>query len=432
MNQCPGDGCTTHERKRRQMKSEDYYSKLTLSEYKNREGKKLGWKGTLHYYDAAELDLFGKPKRKTTSRTTTTKGKRAAIAELEEWHKELEAEAKRLGRAPSNRKSDVLTVTEAVEAYLKYQLTNNEIEKSTYTNQSNNLNAYIKPFIGSYVFNEVDTIALEKWLTDLHAKELSPNTIHGVWSVLFKTYRYYYKSRQIAINPCEYVSSPKKGDSKVTYLDDNQVVYLLECRDKEFEPGEPLWTALGIALYGGLRREEICGLRWQDVDFESGFLSIDSAIGMARDSEGKGFSYTKDPKNRTSKRKFPLIPALRKTLQTRYDYVNKEQGAVLGNWFVIGETIHYKPPTTLSTQLRRFTRKYDIREHYGKYVTLHSLRHNFATTGVNKTTMDIASLSQVMGHASKAMTLDTYSTATKDAVQIAMQKLGEAMNYEEE
>lgn len=43
MNQCPGDDCTTHKRKKWQMKSEDYYSKLTLSEYENIDGKKPGW-----------------------------------------------------------------------------------------------------------------------------------------------------------------------------------------------------------------------------------------------------------------------------------------------------------------------------------------------------------------------------------------------------
>lgn len=411
------------------MARDSFYSEVSVSPYK-RDGKQVGWKGTLHYYDMGELDAFGKPKRKTTAKTTLTKGKRAATAELKQWREDMEEKARGLGRVPIRKKSGEPTVSEMVGNYLAYQLSVNEIEKSTFANQTISLNNYITPYIGSYIFREIDNVALSKWLTDLHAKGLSENTIHGVWSVLFKTFRYYFKTRQIAVNPCEYVSSPKKGDAKVTYLDEDQVVRLLECREKEFEKGEPLWTALGIALYGGLRREEICGLRWQDVDFETGTLSITSAIGVAKDDEGRGMTYTKEPKNKTSKRKFPLIPALKKTLEARYERVQAEYGTVNSSWFVIGDTIHYKPPTTLSTEMRRFTRKYDIREHYGKYVTLHALRHNFATTGVNKTTMDIASLSQVMGHASKAMTLDTYSSATRDAVEIAMSKLGEAMNYE--
>lgn len=414
------------------MARDSYYSDVSVSEYK-RDGKRVGWKGTLHYYDAGELDRFGNPKRKTTSKTTLIQGKRAATAELKQWREEMEETARELGCIPAkSRKGNELTVVDAVGGYLDAQLAQGKIEKSTYANQRNSLNNYIAPYaIGSLIFKDVVRISLEKWLMDLHKKGLGTNTIHSAWSVLYKTFRYYFKTGQINVNPCEYVSSPKKGDAKVTYLDDEQVVYLLKCRDKHYEKGSPMWTALGLALYGGLRREEICGLRWQDVDFVAGALAINSAIGVAKDTDGHQFNYTKEPKNKTSKRAFPLIPALRKTLKARFDNVEAEYGTVQGSWFVIGQAVKYMPPTTLSTEMRRFTREYDIREHYGKYVTLHALRHNFATTGVNKTTMDIASLSQVMGHASKSMTLDTYSSATKDAVEIAMNKLGEAMNYEE-
>ena len=414
------------------MVRDSYYSDVSVRPYR-RDGKQVGWRGSISYYDAAEKDAHGKPKRRQVTKTTTTQGKRAATAELRKWREKMEETARKLGRIPAkSRKGDELTVVDAVGNYLDAQLAQGKIEKSTYANQRNSLNNYIAHYeIGSLIFKDVDGVHLEKWLTDLHKKGLGTNTIHSAWSVLYKTYRYYFKTRQINVNPCDYVSSPKKGDAKVTYLDDEQVVYLLKCRDKHYEKGSPMWTALGLALYGGLRREEICGLRWQDVDFEAGALTISSAIGVAKDSDGKQFNYTKEPKNKTSKRAFPLIPALRKTLKARYDNVEAVYGTVQRSWFVIGQAVKYMPPTTLSTEMRRFTREYDIREHYGKYVTLHALRHNFATTGVNKTTMDIASLSQVMGHASKSMTLDTYSSATKDAVEIAMKKLGEAMNYEE-
>ncbi len=415
------------------MASDNFYSPLSFGQYKNNDGEIVGWQGVLHYYDAAMLDKNGRPTRRTTKKTTKTKSERRARAELTAWRDEMEAEARRMGFVSGKKKKKEPTVFEKVADYLKYQLSIGEIESSTYARQSEFCTWYIGGFdIGDFIFDKVDSRALMIWLSDLHNRGLSDNTIRTAWDILRKTYRYYYMSREIAANPCDYVHSPKKGDAKVTYLDDEQALYLLECRDKVYKPGSVMWTVLGIALYGGLRREEICGLRWQDVDFESGFLSIDSAVATAKDSDGKATSYTKEPKNRTSKRRFPLIPALRKTLQVRYDYVNEEQGTVQGNWFVVGKKTQHKPPATLSTQMGRFAREYEIKDHYGKYVTLHALRHNFATVGVNKTSMDIASLSQIMGHASKAMTLDTYSTATKDAVQIAMQKMGEAMNYEED
>ena len=65
---------------------------------------------------------------------------------------------------------------------------------------------------------------------------------------------------------------------------------------------------------------------------------------------------------------------------------------------------------------------YDLRDHYGKLITPHGLRHNFATVGI-RSGMDIASLSLMMGHASRAMTLDTYGDANPDALKTASQKL---------
>ena len=67
-----------------EMARDSFYSEVSVSPYK-RDGKQVGWKGTLRYHDMGELDAFGKPKRKTTSKTTLTKGKIAATAELKQW-----------------------------------------------------------------------------------------------------------------------------------------------------------------------------------------------------------------------------------------------------------------------------------------------------------------------------------------------------------
>lgn len=408
--------------------AEDYYTFQNVYPYKNKEGKRIGWKASAFFRDADG-------RRKQKSKVLKATLKRDALSEGRAWVDKMNKDAATLlpASTPRSRRGSEPTVAEMVRGYLDFQLGRGELEKSTYSTQVNNLDTYIAPTIGSNIFAEVDKVDLEGWITDLYnVKRLSSNTIHTVYALLNKVYRYYYHQGTLKVNPCEFVKTPKKGDTKVTYLDEEQVKYLLECRDKQYERGDYMWTALGLALYGGLRREEICGLRWYDVDFAGNRLFITSAVGVANDTEGKRYSYTKNPKNRTSKREFPLIPSLRKVLEARHKAVQEQYGTVVGTWFVIGDTIHYKPPTTLSTEMRRFTHKYDIREHFGKYPTLHSLRHNFATYGVNKTNMDIASLTKVMGHASKAMTLDTYSTDMADAMNVAMDKLGQVLNFEEE
>ena len=64
---------------------------------------------------------------------------------------------------------------------------------------------------------------------------------------------------------------------------------------------------------------------------------------------------------------------------------------------------------------------------YGKKIVPHGLRHNFATVGI-RAGMDIASLALMMGHASRAMTLDTYGDANADALTLASVKLKDTFN----
>jgi integrase len=74
-----------------------------------------------------------------------------------------------------------------------------------------------------------------------------------------------------------------------------------------------------------------------------------------------------------------------------------------------------------------FVDRNNLVDAYGKKIVPHGLRHNFATVGI-RAGMDIASLALMMGHASRAMTLDTYGDANADALNLASIKLKESFN----
>ena len=73
-------------------------------------------------------------------------------------------------------------------------------------------------------------------------------------------------------------------------------------------------------------------------------------------------------------------------------------------------------------KVSKFADKYNLVDAYGERITPHGLRHNLATIGIDSG-MDIASLSLIMGHASRAMTLDIYGDANQDALKTAVDKL---------
>lgn len=78
-------------------------------------------------------------------------------------------------------------------------------------------------------------------------------------------------------------------------------------------------------------------------------------------------------------------------------------------------------------EIERSTYSNSLVDAYGKKIEPHGLRHNFATVGI-RAGMDIASLALMMGHASRAMTLDTYGDANADALTLASVKLKDTFN----
>ena len=183
----------------------------------------------------------------------------------------------------------------------------------------------------------------------------------------------------------------------------------------DYKPDEPMFAGILLAFYAGLRRGEILGLRWRDIDFEKGLITVRSAVSVG----GPTGAYTKPPKNNSSNRTFPMLPQLKEALEQRRDSIDPKP-----NWFVCGNKDEFMAPQTFSHAFHDFTKRNNLVDAYGKRIVPHALRHNFATVGI-RSGMDIASLSLMMGHASRAMTLDTYGDANADALNVASVKLSE-------
>lgn len=385
------------------------YGRLNFTRQKNGN-----LKGYMDWYDASG-------KRHVVSKTSKSKKKREAKAEIEAWAEEVRKQGEKglyLGK-----KNNSKTVEEVVTEFFNHQLDTGKLERSTYRTQINRCKKHVFPYIGSNGFNEVNRDVLEIWITKLYNSNLTEGTIHGIYSDVAKVYKHYFKKGELLFNPFEFVDTPSKSKSKKTYLSPEQMKIFNKTLEESFEPGDSLYTAIQLAMLAGLRRGEICGLRWFDIDFSRNSLTISSSIGVA------DRTYTKGPKNLASKRTFPMVSQLHEALSARLKAVEKEYGTHQADWFVCGKAKKYLSPTSLSRKFKQFVTNNELVDFYGNELKLHSLRHNFATQGV-KAHIDIASLSRMMGHASKAMTLDTYADSSPEAMKIAVKQL--ESSFEEE
>lgn len=382
------------------------YTAVSVRQLDTRKGKP--WQARAKY-----KDVYGKWKEVSKMLPEAT-GKRDANRIAKEWLDTLNAEADLM---PNVGKAK--TVDKIYMEYLKHQLDTGIIEKSTYSNSLYSYDKYIKPYLGDYIFATVDKTVINSWLTKLYQLGLSQNTIHTTYARLKKVYNYFYNNGELLKDPFKGVKMPKKGEAKVTHLNNDQMDNVLSAVYLDYEPQDPMYVGILLVFYAGLRRGEICGLRWNDIDFYKHAITVRSAVGV---SNGKDGAYTKSPKNKSSNRTFPMLPQLEEVLKQRKILLNP-----LDSWYVIGEEEQFMRPQHYNRLFSEFVERNNLVDAYGKKIVPHGLRHNFATVGI-RAGMDIASLALMMGHASRAMTLDTYGDANADALNLASVKLKDTFN----
>ncbi|MBY6687526.1 site-specific integrase [Rhodococcus sp. BP-149] len=164
-----------------------------------------------------------------------------------------------------------------------------------------------------------------------------------------------------------------------------------------------------LALYG-LRRGEICGLRWRDVDFEKGTLTIAnnrvSVNGRAADGA---------PKSRSSRRTLPLTDALRQSLLQAIESQSEEstsagQDYQDGSYVVCDELGRAYHPDSISGLWERFTLCAEVRP-----LRLHDCRHSCGTL-MHLQGVPIAVIAAWLGHSDNAFTMRTYVHAQDEAM----------------
>ena len=179
-----------------------------------------------------------------------------------------------------------------------------------------------------------------------------------------------------------------------------------------------------LLIYTGMRRGELCGLEWKDIDFEHQTLSI------CRSSQylGAGNYITKEPKTKAGIRKMTIGPGVCQMLRQYQQYQNQQKEKTGDCWQETdrlftqwdGRPIH---PDTISGWFPKFLERCDLPK-----VTLHSLRHSNATIMIAEG-VDIRTVSNRLGHAHTSTTLNIYTHALKTRDQDAADKLDAAFNF---
>lgn len=179
---------------------------------------------------------------------------------------------------------------------------NQWIERKALTVRPNTLESYkvaakahIIPALGKTGICDISRQQLQTYYDRLQRDGISANTMKKHRVIIKGTLKDAVIDGLIPVNVADYVSLPKVKEFEGKQLTESQVADVLKALDKQ---SEPLKTAITLALVFGLRREEICGLRWEDIDFENNVLSVRNTV-----TEYAGKVYRDgDTKTRSSRR----------------------------------------------------------------------------------------------------------------------------------
>lgn len=266
---------------------------------------------------------------------------------------------------------------------------------------------HITPTLGHMPLTRLQTLDLQQFYaaklrdgrSDGKPGGLSPRTVRYLHGLLREALGYAVRWNLVSRNIAEAADPPRQSKRNAQALDTHEIQAFLAALQ-----GDRLYAFYLLALTTGLRRGELLGLRWQDVDLGSGWLVVRQTLVVVN---GKP-TIQDEAKNRSSLRPVSLpavaVEALRnhkfKQTEERMVFGEEYQGNDLVFCAIQGQPLN---PSNLRRSFKRLLTDAGLPE-----IRIHDLRHTHATmllsAGVN-----LKLVADRLGHSTTRMTADTYS-----------------------
>jgi integrase len=265
---------------------------------------------------------------------------------------------------------------------------------------------YLIADLGNRAITDVTGSDLTRLYGALKRGGLSVSLVRGVHTTAHKAFAYAMREGLTTWNPADRVEAPPVPRGKPRAWTEDEMLQLMHFADRD-----RYWVAWRLLAATGLRRGEICGLQWTDIEDEYLYvrrtrLVVDSKVRIDT------------PKTARSTRRIPLNRTAAEALQL-HRLAQHEEAQRLGlkiapAWVVTNEVGKPVDPSLLTKRWRQIVKRAGVSDY-----PLHSLRHTFATTLLARNQSPKV-VQDLLGHSSITVTLDMYTASLdelgKDAV----------------
>ena len=277
---------------------------------------------------------------------------------------------------------------------------------------------HIKPFFEprKLKIGEVTPRLIQRYVDQKEKEGQSPNSIKKHLVVLNGVFKEAIALQEATYNPCSNVTITKGEEFHGSAYDPTDAKRLLTAIE-----GDAIEPAVYLGLYLGLRRSEVVGLRWRDIDFSNNVVHIRNTV-----VRFKTISELEKTKSRASKRDLYLPCGLKCYLLSWHERMETNR-SLFGTAYQGGEHICQWPngkcytPDYVSRRFRRVLELNDLPP-----IRFHDLRHTAGSLLMNQG-QSVKQVQEFLGHEKASTTLDIYTHLSLDGKKDTAQKLDELL-----
>lgn len=303
-----------------------------------------------------------------------------------------------------------LTLSDWLEYWMDTIVRPNRAETTVYAYQKI-IDNHLVPALGDTPILKLSPKEIQQYYTQVQRDSgLSSNTLRRHHDLLSSALRTAVRQDMLLVSPMERVEPPRSRQYEADFYNPEELKRLYALLQGH-------WMELPVKLAGslGLRREELCGLKWDNVNFQRRVLYIREA----RTAFGSTI-VQKETKNRASVRTLYMPEEILQLLRREEERQRRELDSLTGH-VVLDQKGQPYSPNALSLAFTRFVRKNDLPR-----VTLHGLRHSFATVASFQG-VPLFDIGKALGHSTPATTGRIYTHLIDRTHEETLMKVSDAL-----
>ncbi|ODR20788.1 integrase [Mycolicibacterium porcinum] len=270
--------------------------------------------------------------------------------------------------------------------------------------------------IGAKRLDRLKPSDVETLIVELRGKKLADSTVRQVYTVLRQALDVAVRDGLLASNPVAKVKRPGVARTEARYLPAADVARLLDAaKDLRY------YVAVLLMAATGLRRGEVAGLLWSDVDLDKGELTVRHTL-----SRVDGELVLTEPKTDRSRRRVPLHAGVVTALKSWRVQQLQDRLAAGDQWTDTGVVFATEFGTMVDPRNMLRTVELAAKKAGIENVGAHTMRHSAAVAWL-ESGVHIKAAADLLGHSSISITGDLYGHTSDDTARAAVDGLGTAL-----